>query len=118
MSGRSLRRLAAWLGILAIVFAQVAVAAYACPALGAALAGPDQHVPCPDMDPAQPNLCDRHCHGGDEQAGGALALTPSFVVSFVIARVPPGDAADLPAFLPAPAPPPSPPLAVRHRFRI
>jgi hypothetical protein len=58
------RCLSAWL-VLAILFAQLATAAYACPASGAA------HVPCaasmaadggaPRLDPAQPGLCLQHC---------------------------------------------------------
>jgi hypothetical protein len=119
MSGRSLRRLAAWLGILAIVFTQVAVAAYACPGLQpAADTALEERTPCSEMDPGEANLCDRHCHGQDQQGGSAHAVIPAFIAAFVMAWEPAPDAAPPHAARPAPHPAPSPPLAIRHRFRI
>ena len=110
---------AAWLGILAILFAQAAVAVYACPGIAsdpASAQGP--RMPCGDMDPASPNLCERHCHGADQQPGAAAVALPVFVAAFAIE---PSAQPSLRAALrarPAPPPAPSPPLAVRHRFRI
>lgn len=114
-----IRRFAAYLGILAILFAQAAVAVYACPALAApsASAG-ERHAPCADMDPGAPNLCERHCHGQDQQPGSAPVAVPLFVAAFMVA--PSGDpaAALSPRALAPPAPAASPPLAFRHRFRL
>lgn len=66
---RCTRKLIAGLGLAAMVFAQVAVAAHACTVL-APLEAPDASVsmhagqdagPCGDMNPGQDNLCFRHC---------------------------------------------------------
>ena len=65
MSGTS-RRLAAWLALAALVFAQLAVSAYACPmaiadpALAETPAGGDAQG-CPESNP---NLCELHCDYG------------------------------------------------------
>ena len=47
--------------VLATLFTQLSVAAYACPA---AMAGASAQVetPCERMDMDTPNLCERHCH--------------------------------------------------------
>ena len=59
---------------MVLLFAQMAVAAYACPAMGnrADLPAPDMaRMPCAEMmadgiqlDPAQPTLCMQHCQFG------------------------------------------------------
>lgn len=71
-SGR--RWLSGWL-VLAILFTQIATAAYACPAMK--LAAPDASMagmPCAEMmsdaitlDAAQPGLCLQHCQFGHTQ---------------------------------------------------
>lgn len=73
---RSLRRrLAGWLA-LAILFTQVATAAYACPAQQTAASAvmTMNGLPCPDgmaadtpMDADLPGLCHAHCHADDDQ---------------------------------------------------
>lgn len=73
---RTLRsRLAGWLA-LAVLFAQVATSAYACPAQqqAAPTAVMMNGLPCPDdmaadtpMDADLPGLCHAHCHAGDGQ---------------------------------------------------
>ncbi len=78
---RSCRRwLSGWL-VLAILFTQIATAAYACPALkvvvsDASMAG----MPCSEMmsdditlDAAQPGLCLQHCQFGSTQQPSDLA---------------------------------------------
>jgi hypothetical protein len=63
---RAERKNVAWLCLTALLFLQLAVAAYACPirnATGmptlAADASPAQ--PCPMTDQKQPKLCEQHC---------------------------------------------------------
>lgn len=119
---RQVRRFAAWLGILAILFAQGALAVYACPALAQPAAGATAAeapaMPCAEMDAAAPNLCERHCHGEDQQPGTPAVVLPAFFAIFVVA--PPQDAATPLASRGAepPRPAESPPIAFRHRFRL
>lgn len=66
---RRLRYLTAVLATLGMLFAQFAVAAYACPALGAGLeaASPSSIGDCCDRSPTdidQAALCHAHCHPG------------------------------------------------------
>ena len=63
---RNRRKNVAWLCLTALLFLQIAVAAYACPTLvndgGAALAHADAAMPsCPGMDDQVPKLCEQHC---------------------------------------------------------
>lgn len=54
----------AWLALLALLFQQVALAAYACPDLEGAPAQSTVMVGCEGMatpDPDAPALCDQHC---------------------------------------------------------
>ena len=115
---RHVRRLAAWLGILAIVFAQAAAAAYACPGAGGAEAGRDMAMPCPEMDPATPNLCERHCHGDEQRSATPTVALPVFVATFAVEPVLAAAPAWRSRALPAPPPAASPPLAYRNRFRL
>jgi hypothetical protein len=52
---------------LLLLFAQLSVAAYACPAFstlaGAATVAEQSVKPCADMDPQQTSLCKEHCKG-------------------------------------------------------
>lgn len=64
---RTLRRLAAVLALSALAFAQLAVAAYACPKgldgqVRAVVPSEPEAPTCPDL--ANPNLCERHCDYG------------------------------------------------------
>src|SRR5260221_9871944 len=60
------RKKVAWLCLSAVLFLQLAVAAYACPTPRgggmpiAAAAAPIAH-PCPMTDHGQPKLCEQHC---------------------------------------------------------
>lgn len=79
---RSSRFAAAAVALFCILFMQLAVAAYACPVLGADHAIPamtasvdmpaDDMTACHDMDPVQPSLC--HAYG---QAGNQSLDKPS-----------------------------------------
>jgi hypothetical protein len=60
---RRIRPLAAWIALFALLFAQLATAAYACPQLverPAATSSPD----CDHDRDVTPNLCERHCADG------------------------------------------------------
>jgi len=75
---RTIRRCAALIGVCALLFSTLSVAAYACPvdavtADSAATAMPDG---CPDRDAEQPNLCKAHCTTGQQQTAQAAADVP------------------------------------------
>lgn len=84
MFAHSLKRLIAQTSIAALLFTQLAVAAYACPAPGspapmitAALSN-DMHAAMPGCeirDTGNPNLCLQHCLAGD-QSVQTLAHVP------------------------------------------
>jgi hypothetical protein len=107
------------LGVLAIVFAQLAVSAHACAmasmpeAAPAAAAGADN--PCDRMDAAQRTMCERHCQDAPQAQGSAHAAAVDFVPAFVAhvavvaPRVPAGRFGE-PALVHAT----SPPQAIRH----
>jgi hypothetical protein len=82
---RGVRRWLSGTLVLAILFAQLATAAYACPAhreASGAAAQADPPMPCGQMmgsgmalDPEQPGLCQQHCQfGNTQQAGDAAQL--------------------------------------------
>jgi hypothetical protein len=61
----SIRRISA-ISLVALVFAQLTLAAYACPDLGTAsghgvAVGTQGTEPCAERDPAQPSMCHEHC---------------------------------------------------------
>ncbi len=69
--------------MMAVLFTQLAIAAYSCPAPPAAadqavmaVAMPDCHAMTGDADPAQPQLCKAHC--SNEAQSAARALLPDF----------------------------------------
>ncbi len=104
-----------------MVFAQLAVAAYACP-LMLAEPGVSVRADAAPVDPAQPALCEKHCQDGQQTLGGFdapmafVALAPAFVVAS-----PPQSLFDSPAVhaMPSLKRATDPPLAVRHcSFRI
>jgi hypothetical protein len=111
---RSNRILVAWLAVLAMVFAQLGVSAYACPLVEPASFAMESGSHCDRMDAAQPNLCDKHCHD-DQQAGAQATLPAAYVPSFIVrlAVAPPEStplAADAPTLRHAVDPPPT----IRH----
>src|SRR6266478_2745228 len=82
MSIRALHRLIAKIGIAAMLFTQLAVAAYACPVL----TGPDHNMSarmaaghasmpgCEKAEGANPNLCLQHCQAGIQSVESAPQL--------------------------------------------
>ena len=124
MKMRITRKLAACIGLSALVFAQLAVSAYACPALAQAIEAAQlaetTAPPCHDMD--QPALCRVHCQDGlqnvnDVQPAFALlGFVPGFIVTIDSAAQKPLQV--LPAS-PSLLHSTSPPLSIRNCcFRI
>jgi len=77
---RNSRRLWAWLALVAIVFAQLSVAAYACPAAEPQVEAAS--APCDTPHSLNRNLCDKHC-SDHQQPGPAAFAPPPFAASFV-----------------------------------
>ena len=99
MLTRTLKRLVAKIGIAAILFTQMAVAAYACPALAgrsdtapAAMAS-DQHAGMPEgcnqHDAVKPNLCQQHCHGSDQSVDTTPHLSVPLLAPMAMASAEP-----------------------------
>lgn len=88
MKMRSIRKLAACVGLSALVFAQLAVAAYACPAMAQTIEAAQQAAtpPCQDMDMDQPALCQAHCQDGQQNVNDLqlLSALSGFVPGFIV----------------------------------
>lgn len=129
MKSPRLRRITvALITMFSLLFAQLAVAAYACPDLAsaamAAKAAQDAMPGCANMEMGQPGLCQAHCTNGhqslDTPANPPIA---SFVPSRLMAVLPalevPVPATPVQAGLPLLTRATAPPLAIRHCcFRI
>ena len=114
-SRRSLRAFVAMLALLGVLFAQLGIAAYACPMMSGA------GDCCISMDSGDPALCNAHCQQGDQSLDKPAAplVAPAMRVGTIVAmplpaaRPPPGEP---PTFLSRPT---APSAAVRHcRFLI
>ena len=77
MSLRAFQRIVAKIGIVAVLFTQLAVAAYACPELAGAGASPVTHgqtlsmpAGCEMPDSGNPSLCRPHCQVGNQSLTG------------------------------------------------
>jgi hypothetical protein len=91
---RPSRLVAAVVALFSILFMQLAVAAYACPALSmddasqtisASVAMPAEEMSaCHEMDPVQPSLCHAYGQAGDQSLDkpAAPALQPFMAVGF------------------------------------
>lgn len=85
--------------LFALLFAQLSVAAYACPYLTAMPAGAEMPAGCPGMtsrlDPASPNLCAEHCQDDDQgdqprtPAAPEVSLVSLYVVPSMSASLEP-----------------------------
>ena len=92
---RTARKLAAALGVCAMVFAQIAVAAHACAVLGgespvSAMAMPmdADDAPCNEQD-AAPNLCIHHCQA--EQTVDHQPPAPAIPVAIIVGSLEPSN---------------------------
>ena len=135
---RPSRLVAAAITLFSLLFMQLAVAAYACPALsvehGSAVAGtsapmaatapPDEMPACHEMDPVQPSLCDAYQKSDNQSLDKPAVppLAPFLAVGFGLPLLPldgvyrPDFSFANPHFLTRVT---SPPLAIRHCcFRI
>ena len=107
------RRLSGWMGILALLFAQLAVSAYACPTSPVVEAGMTQSsVPssCDRIDQEKVNLCEKHCHDSGQSQDSVAAIHGAFVPAFIAfvhmsPRGPSSQTSGEPALLHATAPP-------------
>jgi hypothetical protein len=110
MMRRMFRRWVSGTLVLAVLFTQLATAAYACPSsMGSDEPQTAPAMPCAQMlgasmtlDPEQPGLCQQHCQFGNTQQAGdpvqALAL-PVVLLAFPRIAIPGADStADLAAW--------------------
>jgi hypothetical protein len=89
------RRIAALSAIAALLFAQLAVSAFACPleagtAAIAQVSAPQSGDGCDGM--ATPNLCERHCDYGSSSVGYFAACVPALPAAEIAWRVEPPEA--------------------------
>jgi len=95
---RTFHRLIAKIGIAALLFTQLAVAAYAC----SALAGTDDSMPaamandmqaampdCEKVDVVTPNLCLQHCQAGSLSVQTAVQLSIPPAATMLLAVIEP-----------------------------
>ena len=115
----STRRRTAWIATFVMLFAQLAVAAYACP-LPAASVPAVAASPCDEVDGQFGNLCQKHCHDAEQSQDGVAPMVgfiPSFVVQVQVSAASHAAARRVEASPLLHAPPPS--LAIRNCcFRI
>jgi hypothetical protein len=71
------RVLTALLAIAALVFAQLAAAAYACPMLSSPVATAMAEMPCDLEQVGNANLCDNHCKYGSASFDSAKSIAAS-----------------------------------------
>ena len=121
---RVTHKLVSLLGIVAVLSAQLAVSAYACPmqfmALEEAAAAPDANAGGQDL--TSPALCQKHCENGQQNVNdtpqplAAISAGQAMVVALIVDPPAPLSAIDLaPSLLHAT----SPPLSICHCcFRI
>jgi hypothetical protein len=122
------RKIVSLIGIFALLFAQLAGSAYACPfqmqgIADTAMAGSaESDGPTAALDPASPALCEQHCQYGKQSINDApqpmasVVLAPAFVVTLDCPSVLPTTSA---AAAPSRLYDSSPPLSIRNCcFRI
>ena len=91
----SYRKIISFIAIIAMLFTQLAGAAYACPLLNRDAAAQMQmanyaDATCDDRDKDQPAMCQHHCQDGQQINNdspldrSALAFVPAFVVSLAV----------------------------------
>ena len=128
---RSFRQMLCRVLIGTLLFAQFALAAYACPGTSFMAAAPatgssdaGMAMPCADMDKATPNLCAEHCRHGQQAADHAPVLMPMPALFSLLYALPPAVSIDEGAASTLASPSvastgAAPPLAILHcRWRI
>ena len=124
MKMRITRKLAACIGLSVLVFAQLAVSAYACPVLAQAMEATQQAAtpPCHEMDMDQPALCQSHCQDAQQSVNDVqpelalLGFVPGLIVTIDSSAQ---ETLQLPPASPLLLRSTSPPLSIRNCcFRI
>lgn len=117
------RLITALFALVSLLFMQLAVASYACPAVASKVAAmAEAGMPCAEsmklnMDDTQPNLCQAHCQTGQQTADKYELPAPVAIGALPVDFTLP---VTVPAFLGAPLQAPhlkrttAPPLAIRH----
>jgi hypothetical protein len=112
--------------VFSLLFSQLALASYLCPAV----TSPPQDmatlmaagVPCEEMDHTQPALCHQHAVDLGQVVQAAQVLAPSLPVVVQVVWIPvvqAADAVDVPrASTPAAQPPPEPIYLATLRLRV
>jgi hypothetical protein len=79
---RSLRRIAAWLALAAMLFAQACLAAYACPVVPVKATVSAEASECHGESHPQPDApCDTHCQGASATLSAAQVPTVAILAS-------------------------------------
>ena len=96
---RAFQRVVAKIGIAAVLFTQLAVAVYACPELTGkventqvAMANEQPSTmtgSCEKLDAENPNLCQQHCHMGNQTATGAANVSVPMAMPMLLTVVEP-----------------------------
>ena len=120
---RTYRQLAGWIGIVAVVFAQLALSAYACPMTQmqvAATTQTDAADCCADSTSVSAGLCHEHCKDTKVINADTLPDLPDFVAAFVISLpIPPVALSSSTALSAQTIERPSPPISILNCcFRI
>jgi len=111
--------------VLSLLFSQLALASYLCPAeappqdMAATMAA---DVPCEEIDKTQPALCHQHAADPGQVVQAAQVLAPSLPIVIQILWLPlalPADAVAVPhASTPEAQPPPDPIFLATLRLRV
>ena len=103
---RTVRKLTGWISIAAVLFAQIALSAYACPMDQVAASSQVQAQNaasdcCSDSANALAGLCHEHCKDSKVVGGDAPPAPPGFIASFVLSLPALSDASPSGSVLPS-----------------
>jgi hypothetical protein len=121
---RIYQKLVASFALLAVLFAQLAVASHPCPALAKAISGvvANDDCECPSEETAPSALCKKHCDNDKQNLAAAITLdAPAFFAAYSIQLLPFDIANDAQARAfdqHNPSPLPAPPLLKYANLRI
>ena len=103
---RTIRKLTGWISTAAVLFAQIALSAYACPMdqVAASSQVQAQYAAsdcCLDSTNPSPGLCHEHCKDSKVVGGDAPPVPPGFIASFVLSLPALSDASPSGSVLPS-----------------
>ncbi len=84
---RTYRKLTGWIGIIAVLFAQLALSAYACPMAQVPVAATTQAAAadcCADGASVSASLCHEHCKDSKVISPDTSPDQPDFVAAFIV----------------------------------